>query len=60
MENVLIITILIFLVIYMYIGPNRLLKVSAHNVNFDKDRRFCIGFTSLDLDGNIKLKKLLL
>lgn len=60
MENILIITILIFLVIYMYIEPNRLLKGSAYNVNFDKDRRLYIGFISLDLDNNIKLKKLLL
>lgn len=44
----------------MYIGPNRLLKVSTHNANFDEDGRLCIRSTGLDLDDNVKSKKLLL
>lgn len=57
MKNTLIIIVLIFLVIYMHIGPTRLLENSASNATFDKDKRLCTRSIGLDWDDNTKIKE---
>lgn len=41
----------------MYIGPTKLLEDNAPNYKFDKDRRFCIGFTGLNWDDSAKIEE---
>ena len=55
-ENTLMITVSIFLVLCMHIGLTRLLENGAFNDKFDADRRLCLGSTSLDWDDGAKIK----
>lgn len=54
-ENSLMITGLIFLILYMYIWLTKLLEDSIPNGKFDTDGRLCIGSTGLNWDDSNKI-----
>ncbi len=56
-ENTSIITVPIFLVLYMHIRPTRLLEDSAPNAKFDANGKLRTVSTSLDGDDSAKIQK---
>ena len=56
-KNTTMITVLIFLIFCMYIGPTRLLEDGAPNAKFDVDGKLRLRSTSLDWDDSAKIEE---
>ena len=57
MENTSIITVPIFLVLYIHIGHIKLLETNALNAKFDADGRLRLGFISLDKNDSAAIEE---